>query len=238
VTSLSEREARTCQLLTNLTAGATAFSLYGHHHPRAQRATQNLLGDLIALFPFAGEKLTVVVIGSEVFVEGKPYSRLARQAHRLVHLFHRARLEYVTFLRGVSTAAIEELLITFATGERAELGAQPNLTVGRVAVDKPETAGGGPERGGSGGEPLPSLRNRVGLVRDALSAVAAGRAPDVESLEHVTWDLLNRLAENSHPPLEHDHAPPGLREAVGGHETGEPGPHHRAARCRRHPSGW
>jgi len=199
VTGLSDRELRVCELLADLAGGITTAALYGDAHPRTDVAARRLIDRLGELLMDEEDKLQLVALGDELFVDGASFTRLARQAPALVRRLARCEVEHVTFRTGVVEAELREFLHDLAAGELRRLRSRPHILVGRVAVGTRDGVGLELEAGAPEQDKLPSFRDRVGVIHDGFEALAAGRGLLFTSFERVARALLRHLDEDPDP---------------------------------------
>jgi HD-GYP domain-containing protein (c-di-GMP phosphodiesterase class II) len=191
-------EALVQEAITELAAGLTTVGLYGIEHPRAQQSVERLTSQLGALLE--GEReLTIVLLGDELFVQGRPFTRSSRQAPSLIRRLRRRDLEHVAFRQGLSAEEVRDFLIEMATAEETSVRSRPHIQIGRVELAEQEL--GGPNRieGGERRRRLPSLRDRIAVIEEAFGTImAAGELP-VFDLEQVARALLNNLEHDPDP---------------------------------------
>jgi len=184
--------------IAELAAGTTTVGLYGSAHPHAAQALgklTSLLGELLA----GEEELAFVLLGEELFVQGRPFTRISRQAPALIRRLRRRGVEHVTFRRGVTAEELRSFLEELAAGEDAPVSAYPNIQVGRVELSESELGGPDAKEGGRRGRRLPTVRDRVSLVQECFEDVMAGRQLAVGDLERVTRSLGEALASDPDP---------------------------------------
>ncbi|MFH1177700.1 MAG: hypothetical protein V1750_09865, partial [Acidobacteriota bacterium] len=194
----AEWEVLVADTITELVVGATTVALYGPTHPRAAGAIEKLVTGLETLLRDEGE-LTLVLLGEELFVEGRPLTRAARQAPTLIRRLRRRGLEHLTFTRGVAAAELRSFLVELGAGEETALRTRPHIHVGRVEVA--DSSLGGPDEGGSARPRgrLPGVRDRVTMILEVFEGFAAGRPLAVGALETVAYSLHDRLEEEANP---------------------------------------
>jgi HD-GYP domain-containing protein (c-di-GMP phosphodiesterase class II) len=201
VTSQTEWGALVQATIAELAAGTTTVGLYGSAHPHAVQALDKLSSQLGSLL--AGEdELAFVLLGDELFVQGRPFTRISRQAPALIRRLRRRGVEHVTFRRGVTAEELRSFLEELAAGEDSPVSSRPNIQVGRVELSESELGGPDEKEGGRKGRRLATLRDRVSLVQECFADVMAGRALAVGALEKVTRSLLETLASDP-DPLHH-----------------------------------
>jgi HD-GYP domain-containing protein (c-di-GMP phosphodiesterase class II) len=198
MTERSDREHALRELLGELSAAITAISLYGGSHPRSGEAITRLSRRLEALLSRVDEKLAIVAIGDELFVDGRPFTRLSRHAPSLVRRFARVEIEHLSFLPGVQEAELRQFLGELAAGDDEPVRSRPHVLVGKVAVGAPGAGVGLDLRASERGR-LPSLRDRVALVHETFAALGQGRGLVVANLDLVARDILARLEATPAP---------------------------------------
>ncbi len=192
-----EWEARVCEAVAELTAGVNTVALYGLRHPRAEQSVERLTGRLTDLL--SGEPaLPVVLIGDELFVQGRPFTRLARQAPTLIRRLRRCGVEQITFRRGVPAGEVRDLLAEIAAGGEIPVHSRAFIDVGDVELDEANPVPGRDKARSARPE---RVRDRVALVEKAISPVAGGRGPSLADLALVARGLHKELEETPNPLL-------------------------------------
>jgi HD-GYP domain-containing protein (c-di-GMP phosphodiesterase class II) len=184
--------------ITELAAGATTVALYGPGHPRAQEAVKELEKHLATLHR-SDPELTMVLLGDELFVQGRPFTRSSRQAPALIRRFRRRGLEHVTFKPGVPADQLRSFLIELATTEEIPIKSRSHIQVGKVELAEHDLGGPDEKEGGQGKGRLPSVRDRVTLVQEVFDAYRTSRAVAVASLETVARSTLEALDAQPDP---------------------------------------
>jgi len=184
--------------ITELAAGATTVALYGPAHPRAAEAVRQIAHHLGALHADEPE-LTMVLLGEELFVQGRPFTRTSRQAPAVIRRFRRRGLEHVTFRAGVGEDELREFLIELATGDETPVHSRPHIQVGKVELAEHDLGGTDEREGGTGRGRLTSVRDRVTLVRETFEAFTTGRGLAIAPLETVAWSTLEALDSQPDP---------------------------------------
>ncbi|KDA54814.1 hypothetical protein EG19_09195 [Thermoanaerobaculum aquaticum] len=188
-------------VLGELASGLTAVALYGSSHPRAQeslRSLKALLDELLASQP----TLDLVVLGEELFVEERPFTRASRHAAAVLRRLTRRGVEHVSFRSGVGEAELKTFLEELAAGDETPVHSQPHIVVGKVELA--EEALGGPDRehGRAGRGHLPAVRDRITLLAQVFVDFAATGSLAVGDLTRITesiWELL----EDNPQPMDH-----------------------------------
>lgn len=184
--------------ITELTAGATTVALYGASHPRAGEAILELERNLTALH--RGEPdLTMVLLGEELFVQGRPFTRTSRQAPSLIRRFRRRGVEHVTFRPGVSRDDLRQFLVELASMEDTAVRSRSHIQVGKVELADHDLGGPDAGTGGQGKGKLPTVRDRVTLVQETFTALVSGHGLAVGPLETVARSTQEALDGQSDP---------------------------------------
>jgi HD-GYP domain-containing protein (c-di-GMP phosphodiesterase class II) len=187
--------------IAELAAGATTMSLYGSGHPRAVQAVEELAHDLGALF--AGQpEVAFVVLAEELFVQGRPFTRLARQAPALIRRLRRRDVGHVTFTAGVAKEELRAFLEHLVSSEDARVKSTPHVQVGRIELSERELGGPDETQGGLQRRKLATVRDRVAVVHECFADFASGRELGVADLERVARAILDGLAHEP-DPLRH-----------------------------------
>ena len=186
------------ETITELAAGATTVALYGAAHPRAVAAIQELEKHLATLHRSEPE-LTMVLLGDELFVQGRPFTRTSRQAPALIRRFRRRGVEHVTFKAGVPAEELRQFLIELASTEEVQVRSRSHLQVGKVELAEHDLGGPDESSGGKGKGRLPSVRDRVTLVRETFDGFLTGRGIAAASLETVARSTLEALTTQPDP---------------------------------------
>ncbi len=188
----TEWELLVHETITELTAGATTVALYGASHPRATEAVQQLERNLAALH--RGEpELAMVLLGEELFVQARPFTRTSRQAPSLIRRFRRRGVEHVTFRQGVTGDELRPFLLELASTDDTPVRSRPHIQVGKVELADHDLGGQDESAGGKGKGRLPTVRDRVTLVQETFASLLGGHALAVGSLETVARSTLEAL---------------------------------------------
>ncbi len=188
-------------VLAELASGLTAMALYGSSHPRAAESLRHLkalLEQLLAAQP----ALDLVVLGEELFVDERPFTRSSRHAAALLRRLSRRGVEHVSFRAGVAEEELKTFLQEVATGEDSPVRSQPHILVGKVELA--EEALGGPDRehGRVGHGHLPAVRDRITLLAQIFVDFATSGSLAVGDCHRVIeslWELL----EQDPQPMDH-----------------------------------
>jgi len=186
------------ETISELVSGVTTLSLYGSDHPRAQTSLDRLLANVQHLLQDEDE-VPIVLLSGELFVKGRPFTRLSRPAETFVRRMRRRRIEHVTFLAGPEREHLRNFLLDLAKTDDSTMASQPTIRVGSVELSEGESEGPDDKAGGEGRERLSLVRDRVTLVAQALLAVSAGRNLPVGDLDAVARAIDERLAKDPDP---------------------------------------
>ncbi len=190
-------ELQVHELLSGLVAGVTTLSLYQPDHPRSQALLDGLLRRLETLLAEDGE-LPVVLLSDDLFVKGRPFTRLSRPAETFMRRMRRRRIEHVTFRRGVQRSHIQAFLLDLAKADDSPALSQDTIQVGRVEFAE---GGGGPDAdsGAAGRTRLGLVRDRVTVIAESFRAIEGGRSPAFSDLDGLVRHLLGELQAGKHP---------------------------------------
>ena len=207
-------EGRVLGFLTDLAVGVVTTRLYSGEHPRAARARSRLIERLDELVADRGGpreggspegELSLVVLQEELFIEGRLFTRAGEQVGALLRRLHVHGVERVTFHRGVTEDEVGLFLEVLAAARGFPFPTLEHIRVGRLVGDQSADSGDVEH------SELPevTLRDRVQVIRDAFSAVEAGRPLPVASLDDVIADLDRQLQHIEDPltllaPLDDD----------------------------------
>ncbi len=194
----TEWELRVHEMLSGLVAGITTLSLYQPDHPRSQLALDKLLEHILALLAEDGE-LPLVLLSDDLFVKGRPFTRLSRPAETFVRRMRRRRIEHVTFRRGVQREHLRAFLLDLAKVDDSPALSQETIQVGHVEFAT--EGGGGPddEAAGSGRSRLGLVRDRVTVIAESFRAILGGRTPAFSDLDALVRYLLEQLRAGESP---------------------------------------
>jgi HD-GYP domain-containing protein (c-di-GMP phosphodiesterase class II) len=187
--------------IAELAAGATTVGLYGSSHPHAEQALGKLASQIGALLA-TEQELPFVVLGEELFVQGRPFTRVSRQAPALIRRLRRRGVEHVAFRRGVTTEELRSFLEDLAATDDSPVNSSANIQVGRVELSERELGGPDETEGGRARRRLATVRDRVSLIQECFADVIGGRELAVGQLDRVTRSLLELLAKDP-DPLHH-----------------------------------
>lgn len=188
-------------VLTELAGGLTSVALYGPSHPRAAETMARLkalLEELLSEQPH----LDLVVLGEELFVQERPFTRSGRQATAVLRRLARRGVEHVSFRSGITgeelTAFLKELVAT----DESPVRSQPHIVVGKVELA--DEALGGPDRehGRVEGGHLAAVRDRITLLAQDFVDFAASGSLAVGDLARIA-DAIWQLLEVNPQPMDH-----------------------------------
>ena len=194
----TEWEALVADAVAELAGGATTVALYGPAHPRAGQSVARLHALLERLLGSEPE-LALVLLGEELFVQGRPFTRRSRQAPAVIRRFRRRGLEHATFRAGVTAAELKEFLVELAAADDAPVTARPHIQIGRIELDERGLGGPDSRDGRQGRRKLPTVRDRIELLAEVFAAFAAGAGLPVGDLEAVVHSLLDGLDRDPDP---------------------------------------
>ncbi len=188
-------------LLTDLAAGVVTSVLYSPDHPRAEHARTSLVEKLGLLHAArdqggaGGEpEVSILLLDGELFVQGRPITRMGDQVGSLVRRLGRHEIERILFRPGTTAEEVGALLEFLADAPGAEPPPLPHVAFGRVVV-----------RDGAYGSDRPPedeevvVRDRVGIIQDVFSSFVAGRPLSVVTLEDLVAGLARRLQRTEDP---------------------------------------
>ncbi|MCS7182733.1 MAG: HD domain-containing protein [Thermoanaerobaculum sp.] len=188
-------------LLTELAGGLTAMALYGGTHPRAASsvvALKQLLDELLAEEP----QLDLVVLGEELFVQERPFTRSGRQAPAVLRRLARRGVEHVSFRAGVSEEELQVFLHDLVHQDAPAVRSQPHILVGKVELADESLAGADREQGRVGKGHLAAVRDRITLLAQVFVDFEASGSLAVSDLGRIA-DSLWELLEQDPQPMEH-----------------------------------
>ncbi len=194
----TEWEVQVSEALTDLAAASTAHALYGGAHPRFKAVLDRFHRKLTALV--SQQNLEIVVVGEELFVNERAFTRLARQAAALLRRLRRHRAGYLRIVAGVEQEELAVLIAALASNDDTPLATTDHITVGQVTLaDTSELGGPDDDAGGEGGRHLPTARDRVTVIAQVFENFVRGRPLATAELEHVVGGILRALADRPHP---------------------------------------
>jgi HD-GYP domain-containing protein (c-di-GMP phosphodiesterase class II) len=188
----TEWELQVDRLLGDLAGGATAVGLYGAAHPRAVEAVQRIYLQLAELLA-AESELAFVLLGEELFVQGRPFTRVSRHSASLIRRFRRREIEHATIRVGVTREEIHGFLEDLARTDEAALQSRPHIQVGRVELSERELGGPDATAGGAQGRKLATVRDRVSVIHDDFAEFTAGHGLAVGDLARVARAIMEGL---------------------------------------------
>ncbi len=189
-------ERQVLGLISEITLGVVTRRLYSAMHPRAIRAARTLATHLEELLAGSGsDTMTMVQLEGELFVEGRPFTRMGERVEALTRQLRRRGVERLTFARGVSEEEAKLFLDALA-GTQGEFPALQHIVLGRLARDE------GPIDGWQRGERPPvRFRDRVAIAREILAEAEQGNAIPVLRCEQLV-DEIDRLLGHTEQPTE------------------------------------
>jgi HD-GYP domain-containing protein (c-di-GMP phosphodiesterase class II) len=184
--------------ITELVAGTTTVGLYGSSHPRAVQALSKLASQIGTLL--GGEpELAFVLLAEELFVQGRTFTRVSRQAPPLIRRLRRRGVEHLTFRRGVTQEELRSFLEELAASDDSPVRSRMNIQVGKVELSERELGGPDESQRGRKGRQVATVRDRVSVIHECFADVAARGPLAVGELENVTRALLGALAGKPDP---------------------------------------
>jgi hypothetical protein len=199
------------EAIAELAAGATTVALYGTDHPRAAQAVERLGTGLTHLLADEPE-LAFVLLGEELFVQGRPFTRSSRQSSALVRRFRRKGLEQVIFREGLTAEELRAFFEELSATDETEVQQRLHIQVGKIELSERELGGPDREEGGAGRKKLPVVRDRVSLIHEVFASFAQGRdlalgergwkpKPRTGNNQcHEDGNHLNKLSSHRDPP--------------------------------------
>ncbi|HVN77243.1 MAG TPA: HD domain-containing phosphohydrolase [Thermoanaerobaculaceae bacterium] len=197
MTVRTEWESVVDQTIGEMASSATTFGLYGATHPRAVGCVRRLISQLAPLLE-AESEAAFVLIGEELFVQGRPFTRVSRHSPSLIRRFRRRGIEHATFLSGITEDEIRGFMEDLARTDESPVSSRPHVQVGRVDLADRELGGADDAAGGKKNK-LASVRDRVTLIQECFADFAQGRDLAVGDLVRVARALWGGLAEETDP---------------------------------------
>ncbi len=177
VSARTEWELQVDRLLGDLAGGATAVGLYGGSHPRAGEAVQRISSQLATLLA-AEPELALVLLGEELFVQGRPFTRVSRHSASLIRRFRRREIEHATFRAGVTPEEVRGFLEDLArTDDDGACAPGPTSRSGGSSSPSASWGARTTTEGGAQGRRLATVRDRVSLLHDDFRGFHGGRGP-------------------------------------------------------------
>jgi hypothetical protein len=198
VIARTEWEVRVDSAITDLAAGANTFGLYGAGHPNAEIYVTRLKEHLEHLLE-EEPSVPMVLLGEELFIQGRPFARISRSAAALMRRLRRRGVEHVTFNRGVSEDDLRPFLAELAAADDSPVISRPAIQVGKVKLADDELGGPDDDSAGSGRGKLKTFRDRVTLLHETFTAFAGGIGLAVGELDRVSRALLACLDDDPNP---------------------------------------
>src|SRR5208337_1360929 len=140
-----------------------------------------------------------VLLGEELFVQGRPFTRSTRQSLTLIRRFRRRGLEQVIFREGVNAEELRAFFEELAATDETEVQQRLHIQVGKIELSEREL--GGPDRddAGAGRKKLPVIRDRVSLIHGTFASFAQGHELALGDLETVVRAQLKALESDPDP---------------------------------------
>ncbi|MBZ5587907.1 MAG: HD domain-containing protein [Acidobacteriia bacterium] len=189
MTVRSEWEVRVDQTIGELAASTTTVGLYGSSHPRAVQAVQRLASQLDSLLGTESE-LAFVLLGEELFIQGRPFTRVSRHAASLIRRFRRRDIEHATFQLGLTLEEVGGFIGDLARTDDSPVKSRPHVQVGQVEISERELGGPDDATGGKQKHKLAAVRDRVTVIQECFADFALGRdlaAPDLGRVARALW---------------------------------------------------
>ncbi|MGC8915817.1 MAG: HD-GYP domain-containing protein [Thermoanaerobaculum sp.] len=185
-------------VLAELASGLTSAALYGFPHPRSEEAVRRLKGYLDELLA-SQPNLDFVVLGEELFIQERPFTRSGRQAPAVLRRLSRRGVEHVSFRAGVSEQEIATFLQELVATDDRPVRSHPHIVVGKVELA--DEALGGPDRehGRTGRGHLAAVRDRITLLAQTFTDFVASGTLAVGNLTRIADSLAHVLETNPHP---------------------------------------
>lgn len=191
-------EQSVLMVLGELAASITSVALYGPAHPQSRETLDSLYQNLNQLLETQAP-LDLVILGEELFVQERPFTRASRHAPAIVNRLVRKGVEHVSFAAGVTPQELSLFLQELVASEDTPVRSQSHITVGRVELTE-ETLGG-PDQDRARlekGHILP-IRDRITLIHEVFLAFQASLSLSVPDLQRVVDSVLAVLEERPHP---------------------------------------
>jgi HD-GYP domain-containing protein (c-di-GMP phosphodiesterase class II) len=193
-----EWEALAQTAVAELAAGATAVRLYGSSHPRAVMAVGRLASHLEKMLAMEPD-VSLVLLGDELFVQGRPFTRLSPTAPVIARRFRLRGVEHAIFRPGVTDDELRLFLEDLAaTGDKA-VESHSHILVGKVELAERELGGPDQVHTGMGRHKLSTIRDRVSLIQECFDDFVKGNPLAVGDLQVVARTLLEGLGTQPNP---------------------------------------
>ena len=193
-----EWEALAQTAVAELAAGATAVRLYGSSHPRAVMAVGRLASQLATMLA-AEPEVSLVLLGDELFVQGRPFTRLSPNAPAIARRFRLRGVEHAIFRPGVTDDELRLFLVDLAATGDTAVEPRPHIQIGRVELSERELGGPDQVHRGKGRHNLSTIRDRVALIQDCFEDFVKGDPLAVGDLQVVARTLLEALGRQQNP---------------------------------------
>jgi HD-GYP domain-containing protein (c-di-GMP phosphodiesterase class II) len=191
-------EALAQTAVAELAAGATAVRLYGSLHPRAVLAVGRLATQLEKMLATEAD-VTLVLLGDELFVQGRPFTRLSPNAPVIARRFRRRGVEHAIFRPGVTEVELRLFLEDLAATGDSVVESRPHIQVGKVELSERELGGPDQVHRGMGRHKLATIRDRVSLIQECFDDFVRGEALAVGDLQVVARALIEGMGTEPNP---------------------------------------
>ena len=191
-------EALAQTAVAELAAGATAVRLYGSSHPRAVMAVGRLASQLEKMLASESD-VSLVLLGDELFVQGRPFTRLSPNAPVIARRFRLRGVEHATFRPGVTDDELRLFLVDLAATGDTAVEPRPHILVGKVELAERELGGPDQVHRGMGRHKLSTIRDRVSLIKECFDDFVKGDPLAVGDLQVVARTLLEALSRQPNP---------------------------------------
>jgi HD-GYP domain-containing protein (c-di-GMP phosphodiesterase class II) len=198
VTVRTDWEVQVDQAIGEIAASVTTFGLYGSSHPRAIQSVQRLVSKLNSLLESEPE-IAFVLLGEELFVQGRPFTRVSRHSPSLIRRFRRREIEHATFQFGITDGEIRSFLDDLARTDDSPMRSRSHIQVGRIDLSERELGGADDDAGGKERHKLATVRDRVTLIQECFTDFARTGSLPVGELVRVARALWKRLTEQPDP---------------------------------------
>lgn len=185
-------------VLGELAASITSVALYGSEHPQSLQTLGNLHQDLSKLLE-TQEPLDLVVLGEELFVQERPFTRASRHTPAILKRLLGKGVEHVSFKTGVTPQELSLFVQELVASEDVPVRSQHHIIIGKVELTDETLGGPDQERARLGKGHLPAIRDRITLIHELFTAFQASLYLSVPDLRQVVDSLLSVLEENPNP---------------------------------------
>lgn len=188
-------------VLAELASGLTTVALYGSSHPRAAESLRNLKSLLEKLLA-AQPTFDLVVLGEELFVDERPFTRSSPHASALLRRLARRGVEHVSFRAGLDEEELKTFFQELAAADESPVHSQPHILVGKVELAEEPLGGVDREHGRLGRGHLPAVRDRITLLSQVFVDFAAAGSLALGDCTRII-DSLWELLEQNPQPMDH-----------------------------------